>query len=236
MPVMGVFRRIKEGWIDISNEHTGNDSYWYLSPLFYGFKKNLFPLIVLQARGNVLDAGGGRGAYQSLTNVESYTRMDIRHDYNPDVVGDIFHTPLKPESFDTILFSQVLEHLPYPLNALKELRTLLKPDGTLILSVPHLSWLHNEPNDYYRFTHHGLKILLTDAGFRIDIIERSCGILSFFFHLFITFYMPFLYYIPFLKKPLLFITKYLSITIFHLDKKIGIMNILPVNYIVIAKR
>lgn len=45
--------------------------------------------------------------------------------------ADIFDLPFEPESFDHIFVCFVLEHLPRPVDALKILKTHLKPGGTI---------------------------------------------------------------------------------------------------------
>ena len=56
-----------------------------------------------------------------------------------DIVGDITSIPEPDASFDAILCVEVLEHVPDPLAALRELGRLLKPNGQLILTAPFCS-------------------------------------------------------------------------------------------------
>ena len=51
--------------------------------------------------------------------------------------GDIFNLPVADQTFDKILFSEVLEHLNDDLRGLCEVYRILKPGGILALSVPH---------------------------------------------------------------------------------------------------
>ena len=44
---------------------------------------------------------------------------------------------------------------------------LLKPDGKLILGVPFLYWLHEEPHDYYRYTEFALDRFCQLSGLRL---------------------------------------------------------------------
>ena len=53
-----------------------------------------------------------------------------------NVHGDIQNLPYKQASFDWIICSHVLEHVPDDKAALKEIRRILKPDGRAILMVP----------------------------------------------------------------------------------------------------
>jgi SAM-dependent methyltransferase len=82
--------------------------------------------------------------------------------------------PLRSQSFDTLLSTQTLEHLPEPMRALGEFRRVLRSGGRLLLSAPQ-SWpMHMVPHDYYRYTRYGLEWMLTRTGFSIERIE-PCG-------------------------------------------------------------
>jgi SAM-dependent methyltransferase len=50
--------------------------------------------------------------------------------------GSAYHLPFKPNTFDCIIISEVLEHLRDDERALRELSRVLKPGGTLAASVP----------------------------------------------------------------------------------------------------
>ncbi|MES2906968.1 MAG: methyltransferase domain-containing protein [Pseudomonadota bacterium] len=77
-----------------------------------------------------------------------------------DIVCDIISIPEPDASFDAILCTEVLEHLPLPVVALEEMTRLLKPGGTLILTAPFWSLTHFAPYHYatgfnrYFYEHH----------------------------------------------------------------------------------
>lgn len=64
-----------------------------------------------------------------------------------------------------MLCTQVLEHVPDPSAALAELRRVLKTRGSLLVTVPFVGELHEEPYDFFRYTSHGLRSMLEVAGF-----------------------------------------------------------------------
>ena len=64
--------------------------------------------------------------------------------------------PFKGQAFDTVLLTDVLEHIAEPLQLIREIAGVLRPGGKLIVGVPFLYWLHEEPHDYYRYTKHAL--------------------------------------------------------------------------------
>ncbi len=64
------------------------------------------------------------------------------------VVADVFNLPFKPESFDTIIASEIIEHLANPALFIQNLLLLLKPDGKLIITTPY-----NEKIEYQLCVH-----------------------------------------------------------------------------------
>lgn len=54
-----------------------------------------------------------------------------------------------------------------------------KPGGTLVLTAPHLSRLHDAPGDYFRFTAYGLRLLAEKAAFIAEEAVPYGGLPSF---------------------------------------------------------
>jgi SAM-dependent methyltransferase len=126
-------------------------------------------------RGRMLDVGCGRQPYRDLfaLAVSSCVGLDRRGD--PDVKGDAQALPFREGSFDTILCSQALEHLPEPGRALAEMGCVLRAGGHLILTAPHIWGIHEEPHDYYRFTRYGLRHLMQQAGLEVVEVRAMAG-------------------------------------------------------------
>lgn len=106
----------------------------------------------LRRRGYATVGVDGSPAY-----IARARRADPRGTY---LVADAAHVPLPDADFDGILFLDVLEHLPDERGAIAEIARLLKPGGTLVLSVPHRGPLTrlDSLNLYARFvraTRHG---------------------------------------------------------------------------------
>lgn len=124
----------------------------------------------------ILDAGAGELRNREYCAHLSYVSQDICEyegkgnmrglhtgkwdTSNIDIVCDICNIPEPAESFDVILCSEVLEHLPDPLRALQELYRLLKPGGVIIITAPFSSLVHFAPYHYctgfsrYWYEHH----------------------------------------------------------------------------------
>jgi SAM-dependent methyltransferase len=131
------------------------------------------------AKGVLLDFGCGGQPYKAIFEpyITKYIGADVVAangvvlDIELKVDGEV---PLPDESIDTILSSQVLEHV-YDFQAyLKSCTRLLKPSGRLIITVP-MHWRHHEvPFDYWRFTRYGIEKSLNSAGFKVMDL-RPCG-------------------------------------------------------------
>ena len=51
--------------------------------------------------------------------------------------GSVYEIPFADASFDTVLFSEVIEHLDHPELALSEIRRVLRPEGRIIIIFPN---------------------------------------------------------------------------------------------------
>ncbi len=120
-------------------------------------------------KGKILDLGAGQAKYKNIIKekAENYTAFDLIPGENIDVVGDINHTGFADESFDTVVCTQVFEHIPAPQLAIKEIKRVLKKDGFCLLTAPFLEPYHADPHDYFRYTTEGLTSLLENEGFKI---------------------------------------------------------------------
>jgi SAM-dependent methyltransferase len=129
--------------------------------------------------GMMLDAGSGRyGRYDGVLKFERRISLSNDPAGEPDLIANLSKIPLADNSIDSILCTQVLGDVYEPLIVLAELHRVLKPGGYLLLSESLLGELHDEPNDFWRFTSHSLKYLLTKTGFEIEIIEQRGGFFS----------------------------------------------------------
>lgn len=133
----------------------------------------------------ILDAGAGECVYRPLFEGRRYVAIDRgvgdgTWDYGKlDASADLERIPFADACFDTVLCTETLEHVARPARVLAELRRVLKPGGWLALSVPFLQPLHQEPHDYYRYTPHGLRHLLEEAGFQVERIRAAGGFFTF---------------------------------------------------------
>jgi len=134
------------------------------------------------AAGQVLDIGAAdRWIEPHLKHVERYIALDYPatgqdlYGARPCLFGSASQLPLQNDSFDTVILLEVLEHLERPEQALKEIQRVLRPGGTLILSLPFLYPVHDAPFDFQRYTPFGLERELKASGFRIEELENTLG-------------------------------------------------------------
>lgn len=137
--------------------------------------------------GTVLDLGCGSRPYEAFFNgrVKRWIGADYPSTGHPpalrlDLFADAMQLPLAGESFDTVLCTQVLEHVPEPMDVLREAWRVLRPGGHLVLTAPQYNALHGEPQDFYRYTKYGLDHMARKAGFAVKTIEPIGGFLSLF--------------------------------------------------------
>ena len=133
---------------------------------------------------SVLDIGCGATPYRDLfINSLHYHGLEIdrpRNRSNPNVTFfyDGVSIPLDDLSYDAILCSQVLEHSFEPEMLLHESFRLLKPGGSLFISIPFIWPEHEQPYDSQRFTLFGLQYRLNMTGFNhVKIKKSSIGLL-----------------------------------------------------------
>lgn len=138
--------------------------------------------------GKTLDLGAGSAKYRNIIKKKAseYTTFDVVPGENIDVVGDVLDLPFENESFNTVVSTQVLEHVEKPWIMIKEVRRILEKDGICILTAPFLIPYHADPHDYFRYTTEGMKSLFKNEGFEIlesDSYGRMFLVLSEFIRL-----------------------------------------------------
>jgi SAM-dependent methyltransferase len=132
----------------------------------------------------ILDAGAGELQYQKFCSHLDYVSQDFGQydgtgdgsglqmgewdNSKLDIVCDITAIPEPEASFDAIMCVEVLEHLPSPIEALREFSRLLRPGGQLIVTAPFASLTHFAPYHFYSgFNRFFYQRWLEEFGFKI---------------------------------------------------------------------
>ncbi|MBL7891476.1 MAG: methyltransferase domain-containing protein [Bacteroidia bacterium] len=141
-------------------------------------------LKALPAGKRILDAGAGELQFKKFCTHLDYVSQDFGKyestisnvglkpenwdNSKLDIVSDIINIPVENNSFDIIMCTEVFEHLPAPILAIKEFTRILKPGGTLIITAPFCSLTHFAPYFFYTgFSKYFYEKHLVDHGFQI---------------------------------------------------------------------
>jgi SAM-dependent methyltransferase len=129
--------------------------------------------------GDLLDLGCGNKPYEEWykSKTTSHTGCDViqSSENKVDVLCMANELSFVSDKFDTVLCTQALEHVYDHHGLLKEAHRALRKNGNIILTVPFVWELHEEPYDFFRITKHGLKSLLHEAGFEIVYLKANGG-------------------------------------------------------------
>lgn len=144
--------------------------YYIIRRALYLHIRDLAPNI---SHGRLLDFGCGSKPYKNLFAVNEYTGIDIENTGHPhdneeiDVYYDGQTIPFPECHFDSLLCSEVLEHVFEPDQILKEINRVLKPGAKCLFTTPFVWNEHEVPWDYARYSSYGLPSLLEKNGFEI---------------------------------------------------------------------
>jgi len=100
-----------------------------------------------QPRGRLLDLGLGPGDHSTyfLARGLEVVGVDIslvqlkKSGFIRVVLGDAQHLPFKEGSFDSVLCSELLEHLSYPGQCIQEIHRILREGGSAVFTTPCLN-------------------------------------------------------------------------------------------------
>lgn len=129
----------------------------------------------------MLDAGAGECQYSGHFKHTRYTAVDLAvgdhtWDYSQlDALCDLTSLPFSDGVFDAAINIVTLEHVRQPQAVIGEIGRTLKRGGRLLLVVPQDWEVHQSPNDYFRYTRHGVSYLLESAGFSHVEVQPGGG-------------------------------------------------------------
>jgi len=141
-------------------------------------------LSAIPAGESIIDVGAGEGRFRKYCRHLEYVSQDFgkyegvgdgrgmqtgKWDVDGiDIVSDITKIPVKSGTFDNVLCTEVLEHVPHPELAVAEIARVLKPGGRLVLTAPFVSYTHFSPYFFCTgFSRYWYEEVLPIYGFRI---------------------------------------------------------------------
>lgn len=127
-------------------------------------------------KGPILEVGsrdyGNTQNFRELYSGQQYLGIDMQAGKGVDQVLDLadnfesIDNALQGQRFKTVICMSVLEHCRDPFKMAKNIQSLMADDGVLLVSVP-FSWeIHGYPDDYWRFTPSGVRILFQELDFK----------------------------------------------------------------------
>jgi len=172
-----------------SKDYTKFSKEKFLAEIYAINEQRLYYIRKLKIKGSILDIGCGTGLFLKTASNYGFdvTGIDVSNvaiknareqfGINADrkLISDLNPSDMQ---FDVITLWHVLEHLVNPLDDLKKIRTMLKPDGVLFIEVPNLNsakfrlsgrkWQGGNHPLYHRsfFTGRNLREMLLRSGFK----------------------------------------------------------------------
>ena len=148
-------------------------------------------LNLLPPGSKVIDVGAGEQRYKMYCGNLDYISQDFcQYDgkghhglqtgnWNTsdiNIVSDILNIPVESNSFDCILCTEVLEHVPDPELVIREFSRICKPGGTILLTAPFASKYHFAPYFYATgFSKYWYEFHLSKNGFSIISLQCNGG-------------------------------------------------------------
>ena len=135
------------------------------------------------ATGRLLDLGCGKVPLYATyaPHVSEVTCVDWAPGDHVDVACDLSQPlPLDDSRYDTIILSDVLEHISQPEALWREMARVLAPNGKIIMNVPFYYSIHSHPDDYYRYTNFALARFVKINGLELVHLAPIGGIVEVF--------------------------------------------------------
>ena len=134
------------------------------------------------AKGRLLDLGCGNvpfyGAYRELVTDNicvDWKNTSHKNEYLDCEIDLTKRLPFRNNEFDTIILSDVLEHIPVPEDLWKEMARVLARSGSIMMNVPFYYWIHERPHDYYRYTEFALRRFVETSGLTLIASNSAVG-------------------------------------------------------------
>ena len=126
----------------------------------------------LPAEARILDVGAGHGDFADIFSGRSYFSLDIVPYPEVDLVADLGEVnPFKTNSIDSVVLMNVLEHVFESRGLLRSISRIVKPSGSVIITVPFLLKVHQAPFDFHRYTPYAIEKMADEAGLSVESLQ-----------------------------------------------------------------
>ena len=169
---------------------------------YYFVRKGLRKKIISKApflKGKLLDFGCGSKPYKEFFTTDEYIGLDYEshghsHDFEQiDVIYDGKNVPFGNQEFDSVLSTEVFEHVFNLPHVLTELNRVMKPGGYMLITCPFVWNEHEVPYDYARYTVFALESILKEKGFEVISVDKSGTFITAIFQLSILYFFQTFY-------------------------------------------
>lgn len=138
--------------------------------------------ILEYAHGDLLDCGCGQVPYfgiyrDQVSSIQCLDWPGSPHEIvHADQLRDLGEgLPYSDSTFDTVMLTDVLEHIAEPAQLIREIARVLRPGGRMLCFVPFLYGVHEAPHDFYRYTRYALEMLSAQAGLTVESLRPYGG-------------------------------------------------------------
>jgi SAM-dependent methyltransferase len=143
-----------------------------LSPVLcsHSYRQTLKTLLKkYDKKHTILNLGSGP---RHLNNRKDIINVDMYNFKEVDIVADVIDLPVEDSTVDFIINIALLEHMPDPQGAVREMLRILKSGGEIFCFLPFMQPFHAAPYDFHRWTREGVKILFS----HFEIVEIRIGV------------------------------------------------------------
>jgi hypothetical protein len=148
-------------------------------------RKNLYKFICNELKNvtkiNCLNIGSGGPVEELLKkNVSNYYSIDIDKSREPNEIMDICSSSFTVNFYPNVIcIFETLEHCQNPFKAMENIYKTLGNGDMCLASVPFNFHIHDEPNDFFRFTEYGCKLIFKDFS-QVKVLRRNGWLESIF--------------------------------------------------------
>jgi SAM-dependent methyltransferase len=124
----------------------------------------------------ILECGSRGDSVRQFFGPGFYTSLDMGLNWPPghvDIIANANTLPFRPDSFDVVVSTEMLEHDAHPWRSVTEMARVVRWGGWVILTARGFGYpRHMAPQDMYRFSTEAMSVLMGDASLEvIDLRE-----------------------------------------------------------------